>query len=104
MLSVSHRTLAMVHNGQIVNATRLRNALEDAGSIFRNHDSEIIRISSSVRRGLLEKIRRRRCSWKGHLPSDHEREHIYAVRDRIPASARMRRCRTVIASARNVYL
>ena len=35
LLSVSHSgTLAMAHNGQIVNAIRLRNEMEDAGSIF----------------------------------------------------------------------
>ncbi len=36
LLSVSHSgTLAMAHNGQIVNAIRLRNEMEDAGSISR---------------------------------------------------------------------
>ena len=44
LLSVSHSgTLAMAHNGQIVNAIRLRNEMEDAGSIFQGtSDSEVI--------------------------------------------------------------
>ena len=86
MLSVSHRgTLAMVHNGQIVNATRLRNALEDAGSIFQGtSDSEIILHLIQRQKGsLLEKIRQTALQLEGAFAFLIMSENsIYAVRDR----------------------
>ena len=86
MLSVSHRgTLAMVHNGQIVNATRLRHALEDAGSIFQGtSDSEIILHLIQRQKGsLLEKIRQTSLQLEGAFAFLIMSENsIYAVRDR----------------------
>lgn len=85
MLSVSHRgTLAMVHNGQIVNATRLRNAMEDAGSIFQGtSDSEIILHLIQRQKGsLLEKIRQTALQLEGAFAFLIMSENsIYAVRD-----------------------
>ena len=60
-LSVSHKgTLALVHNGQIVNAKELRCKMEDEGSIFQGtSDSEIVLHLIQRQKGsLLEKIQK----------------------------------------------
>ena len=86
LLSVSHSgTLAMAHNGQIVNAIRLRNEMEDAGSIFQGtSDSEIIlhliRRSPST---LLEKITKTAQQLEGAFAFlVMSEDALYAVRDR----------------------
>ncbi|WP_075878040.1 amidophosphoribosyltransferase [Merdibacter massiliensis] len=85
MLSVSHQgTLAMVHNGQIVNATQLRNALEDAGSIFQGtSDSEIIlHLIQREKGSLLEKIKKTAIQLEGSFAFlIMSGNSIYAVRD-----------------------
>lgn len=86
MLSVSHQgTLAMVHNGQIVNAKKLRCALEDEGSIFQGtSDSEIILHLIQRQKGsLLEKIKKTASLLEGSFAFLIMSENsIYAVRDR----------------------
>lgn len=85
LLSISHRgTLAMVHNGQIVNAIRLRNEMEDAGSIFQGtSDSEIILHLIQRQKGsLLEKIKQTARQLDGAFAFLIMSENsIYAVRD-----------------------
>ncbi len=86
LLSVSHSgTLAMAHNGQIVNAIRLRNEMEDAGSIFQGtSDSEII--LHLIRRSpgtLLEKITKTAQQLEGAFAFlVMSEDALYAVRDR----------------------
>ena len=85
LLSISHRgTLAMVHNGQIVNAIRLRNEMEDAGSIFQGtSDSEIILHLIQRQKGsLLEKIKQTARQLDGAFAFLIMSENsVYAVRD-----------------------
>ena len=85
LLSISHRgTLAMVHNGQIVNAIRLRNKMEDAGSIFQGtSDSEIILHLIQRQKGsLLEKIKQTARQLDGAFAFLIMSENsVYAVRD-----------------------
>lgn len=85
LLSISHRgTLAMVHNGQIVNAIRLRNEMEDAGSIFQGtSDSEIILHLIQRQKGsLLEKIKQTARQLNGAFAFLIMSENsVYAVRD-----------------------
>lgn len=85
LLSISHRgTLAMVHNGQIVNAIRLRNEMEDAGSIFQGtSDSEIILHLIQRQKGsLLEKIKKTARQLDGAFAFLIMSENsVYAVRD-----------------------
>ena len=85
LLSISHRgTLAMVHNGQIVNAIRLRNEMEDAGSIFQGtSDSEIILHLIRRQKGsLLEKIKQTARQLDGAFAFLIMSENsVYAVRD-----------------------
>lgn len=85
LLSISHRgTLAMVHNGQIVNAIRLRNEMEDAGSIFQvTSDSEIILHLIQRQKGsLLEKIKQTARQLDGAFAFLIMSENsVYAVRD-----------------------
>ncbi len=85
MLSVAHQgTLAMVHNGQIVNAKQLRYALEDEGSIFQGtSDSEIILHLIQRQKGnLLEKIKQTARQLEGSFAFLIMSENsIYAVRD-----------------------
>lgn len=86
LLSVSHRgTLALVHNGQIVNAMKLRNEMEDDGSIFQGtSDSEIILHLIQRKKGsLLEKIKQTALQLDGAFAFLIMSENsIYAVRDR----------------------
>ena len=86
LLSVSHRgTLALVHNGQIVNAMKLRNEMEDDGSIFQGtSDSEIILHLIQRQKGsLLEKIKQTALQLDGAFAFLIMSENsIYAVRDR----------------------
>ena len=61
----------MAHNGQIVNAIRLRNEMEDAGSIFQGtSDSEIILhlIRRQPGSHCWRRSRRRHGSWTARLP------------------------------------
>ncbi len=85
LLSISHKgTLALAHNGQIVNAVSLRNALEDAGSIFQGTaDSEIILHLIQRQQGtLLEKIKGCALQLEGAFAFLIMSENsIYAVRD-----------------------
>ncbi len=85
LLSISHRgTLAMVHNGQVVNAIRLRNEMEDAGSIFQGtSDSEIILHLIQRQKGsLLEKIKQTARQLDGAFAFLIMSENsVYAVRD-----------------------
>lgn len=85
LLSISHRgTLAMVHNGQIVNAIRLRNEMEDAGSIFQGtSDSEIIlHLIQRQKESLLEKIKQTARQLDGAFAFLIMSENsVYAVRD-----------------------
>ena len=85
LLSISHRgTLAMVHNGQIVNAIRLRNEMEDAGSIFQGtSDSEIIlHLIQRQKCSLLEKIKQTARQLDGAFAFLIMSENsVYAVRD-----------------------
>ncbi len=104
LLSVSHRgTLALVHNGQIVNAMKLRNEMEDDGSIFQGtSDSEIILHLIQRQKGsLLEKIKQTALELDGAFAFLIMSENsIYAVRDRYGfVRFLMPKYRMVIASA-----
>ncbi len=59
VVTYRHGRLAVVHNGNIVNALQLREELEDKGSIFRGTtDSEVIihLIATSKKRNMLDRI------------------------------------------------
>ena len=85
-LSVSHKgTLALVHNGQIVNAKELRCKMEDEGSIFQGtSDSEIVLHLIQRQKGsLLEKIQKTAQMMEGAFAILVMSENsIYAVRDK----------------------
>ena len=78
-------TLAVAHNGQIVNAEELRGELEDRGSIFHgSSDSEIIlHLIQGEKGSLLEKIKKACLRLDGAFAflilSDSS---LYAIRDR----------------------
>ncbi len=78
-------SIAVVHNGQIVNAEELRQELEDRGSIFRgSSDSEIILHLIQGQKGtLLEKIQRACQRLEGAFAFLILTEkNLYAIRDR----------------------
>ena len=85
-LSVSHKgTLALVHNGQIVNAKELRCKMEDEGSIFQGtSDSEIVLHLIQRQKGsLLEKIQKTAQMMEAAFAILVMSENsIYAVRDK----------------------
>lgn len=78
-------TLAVAHNGQIVNAEELREELEDRGSIFHgSSDSEIILHLIQCEKGtLLEKIKKACLRLDGGFAFLIMTEkNLYAIRDR----------------------
>lgn len=78
-------TLAVAHNGQIVNADELRQELEDRGSIFHgSSDSEIILHLIQCEKGsLLEKIKKACLRLDGAFAFLIMTEkNLYAIRDR----------------------
>lgn len=85
-LSVGHQgTLALVHNGQIVNAKELREKMEDEGSIFQGtSDSEIIlHLIQKAKGSLQDKIEQAARKLEGAFAFLVMSENsIYAVRDK----------------------
>lgn len=85
MVNFSLGSIAIAHNGNLVNAVELRNALENKGAIFQsNSDSEVIvhLIASSKADGLYERlvdaIRRLSGAFSLLLMTENE---LFAIRD-----------------------